>query len=90
MASLKNGGKEELAELFVRAMRLADRRNTIAHNPVMVQVFQDLKTSEYSTELAINSDDNELYIDMEVLDTTLRECELLAGDIQRAMNWGAT
>ena len=90
MSSLRKDGKGELANLFVEAMRLAEKRNTIAHNPVMVQVFQKLDTSEHFTDLAIKSSQDETYIDDNKLNLLLQQCEHLIGDIHRAMKWSTS
>lgn len=90
MSSLRKDGKDELANLFIEAMRLAEKRNTIAHNPVMVQVFQKLDTSEHFTELAIKSSKDETYIDDNEMSIVLQQCEYLIGDIHRAMKWSTS
>ncbi|MDN3649580.1 hypothetical protein QWZ13_11700 [Reinekea marina] len=37
------------------AIELAERRNTIVHNPMMVQIFENKKSGELYSETAIHS-----------------------------------
>lgn len=59
------------------AYRMADKRNTIAHNPTQAQVFQHGRTGELLVEMAISSAMNDDYID----DATLKELRAEAEDL---------
>jgi hypothetical protein len=56
---------------------MADKRNTIAHNPMQAQVFQHGRTGELLIELAISSQTNEDYID----DAELKELRAAMEDL---------
>lgn len=57
------------------AYRMADKRNTIAHNPMQAQVFQHGRTGELLVEMAISSATTADYID----DAELKELRAEAG-----------
>jgi len=59
------------------AYRMADKRNTIAHNPMQAQVFQHGRTGELLVELAISSVTIDDYID----DAELKELRAEAEDL---------
>ena len=59
------------------ALRLADKRNTVAHNPMAVQVFEHTKTGHIFIDHAITSQTNDNYID----DLELKELLAQAEDI---------
>lgn len=63
------------------AYRLADQRNTIAHNPTQAQVFQHGRTGELLIEMAISSETTDDYID----DATLKELRAEVEDIVTQM-----
>lgn len=74
----QQGDKHEKAiEHLERSLRLADKRNTVAHNPTQVQVFEHSKTGEVLFEQAISSEANDDYID----DSELTELRAEAEDI---------
>ena len=61
---------EDPVNMLISARALADKRNTIAHNPMQTQVFHDRAKDDYHIELAITSDKNDHYIkesDLEIL-----------------------
>ena len=58
-----NPKNEEVIVCLKEALRLADRRNTIAHNPTQAQVFQHGRTGELLVEMAISSETSDDYID---------------------------
>ena len=53
----------EVIACLEAALRLADKRNTIAHNPTQAQVFQHGRTGELLVEMAISSETTDDYID---------------------------
>jgi len=53
----------EIISALTEALRIADKRNTVAHNPMQVQVFEHSKTGELFFEQAISSATNDDYID---------------------------
>jgi hypothetical protein len=55
--------ENEIIKNLQRALKIANRRNTIAHNPVQVQVFQHSRTGQLMAEQAICSITNKDYID---------------------------
>jgi hypothetical protein len=57
------GGKEDLIDLLVQANVLSEKRNTVAHNPMQVQVYQHSKTGDLISRMAITSPVNDDYID---------------------------
>ncbi|MGB2831504.1 MAG: hypothetical protein WBC07_01025 [Methylotenera sp.] len=59
------------------AYRMADKRNTIAHNPTQAQVFQHGRTGELLIEMAISSATIDDYID----DADLKELRAEAEDL---------
>ena len=56
---------------------MADKRNTIAHNPMQAQVFQHGRTGELLVEMAISSATTADYID----DAELKELRAEAEDL---------
>jgi hypothetical protein len=68
---------ETLLACLRTAYRMADKRNTIAHNPMQAQVFQHGRTGELLIELAISSQTNEDYID----DAELKELRAAMEDL---------
>ena len=53
----------EVIACLEAALCLADKRNTIAHNPTQAQVFQHGRTGELLVEMAISSETTDDYID---------------------------
>ena len=49
-------------ELLIQARALYDKRNTVAHSPMQVQVYEHTESKEIFTELAISSEKNDDYI----------------------------
>ena len=68
---------QEVIACLGAALRMADKRNTIAHNPTQAQVFQHGRTGELLVELAISSETTDDYID----DTELKELRAEAEDL---------
>lgn len=68
---------DEVISCLESAYRLADKRNTIAHNPMQAQVFQHGRTGEMLVEMAIASETTEDYID----DAQLKELRAETEDI---------
>jgi bisphosphoglycerate-independent phosphoglycerate mutase (AlkP superfamily) len=71
------GDYERVVDIFVQSLRLADKRNTIAHNPTQVQVWEHSKTGGVMFEHAITSTTSAEYID----DAELTELRAEAEDI---------
>jgi hypothetical protein len=60
----KFGGQhDQLVGLLEESLRLADRRNTVAHHPMQVQVFEHSKTGQVFFSQAIVSESSGDYID---------------------------
>jgi hypothetical protein len=59
------------------ALNMADKRNTIAHNPMQAQVFQHGRTGELLVEMAISSVTTDDYID----DAELKQLRTEAEDL---------
>lgn len=74
----------EIPALLIEALRLADKRNTIAHHPLQVQVFQHSTTGKYFTELAISSETTDDYITDEELERLGIEARSIAKALYRA------
>ncbi len=70
-----------LCDLLIEANRLADERNTIAHNPVQAQVFSHTSTGQYMIELAITSPVSEHYI----TDQRLSDLQTQTKELVRAL-----
>ena len=70
-----------LCDLLIEANRLADERNTIAHNPVQAQVFSHTSTGQYMIELAITSPVSEHYI----TDQRLSDLQTQTQELVRAL-----
>jgi hypothetical protein len=67
----------EVISAFVEALRIADKRNTVAHNPIQVQVFEHSKTGQLFVEQGILSETSTDYID----DAELTELRAATEDI---------
>jgi hypothetical protein len=68
---------KEIIGALVEALRIADKRNTVAHNPMHVQVFQHTETGQLLIEQAISSATSDDYID----DLELIELRAAAEDL---------
>ncbi len=68
---------EQVVDLLVQSLRLADKRNTVAHSPMRVQVWEQSKTGEVLFEQVIASQTTDNYID----DAELAELRAAAEDI---------
>ena len=79
LCELRRHGPEHdrLVALLEQSMKLADKRNTIAHHPMQVQVFQHSTTGEVLFEQAIASETGDDYID----DAELTELRAEAEDL---------
>ena len=67
----------EVIACLEAALCLADKRNTIAHNPTQAQVFQHGRSGELLVEMAISSETNDDYID----DAELKELRAEVEDL---------
>lgn len=54
---------KEVIDALVEALQIADKRNTVAHSPMQVQVFEHSKTGQLLIEQAIRSVTTDDYID---------------------------
>jgi hypothetical protein len=72
---------------FESAMRLADKRNTVAHHPLQVQVFEHSKTGEVVFEQAISSATRDDYIDDLELTELRAEAEDIAARLYMALGF---
>jgi len=69
------------------SLRLADKRNTIAHHPMQVQVFKHNTTGEYFLEHAITSETNDDYITDQDLKQLRAEAENLLVALYTALGY---
>lgn len=61
-----NGNKNaKVQALLKKSVDLADRRNTVAHNPTLMQVFQKTDSEELLFEYAISSFSQADYVNLE-------------------------
>ena len=79
LAFLRNAKarNDAVISCLVEALRIADKRNTVAHNPMQAQVFRHSKTGRFFVESAITSSTSDDYID----DLKLIELRAAAEDI---------
>ena len=77
----KESGNEALIGLLKKANKLSNKRHTIAHNPMEVQVFEHTPTGRIFTESAIFSPINDDYIDDLELEELVAEAENLVADL---------
>ena len=82
---LDESRSKEIAPLLVKALQLADRRNTVAHHPLQVQVFKHSITGKLFTELAISSETTDDYITDEELERIGAEARSIAKALYRAI-----
>lgn len=59
--------KRLLAPLLEKSLRLADKRNAVAHHPMAAQVFQHTRTGEHMVKFAIHSQTSDEFIGDEEL-----------------------
>lgn len=59
--------KRLLVPLFEKSLRLADKRNAVAHHPMAAQVFQHTRTGEHMVKFAIHSQTSDEFISDEEL-----------------------
>jgi len=65
MSQLNGKSKAILKGYLEDALELAERRNTIVHNPMMVQIFKNKVSSELHSETAIFSYKKRDYVSFE-------------------------
>lgn len=82
---------DAIPALLEDALRMANKRNTVAHHPLQVQVFQHSTTGKYHFEDAIASVTTDDYITDEELESLGIEAERIGNALHRAMfpNWPA-
>lgn len=78
-------GHEKVINPLEQAMRLADKRNTVAHHPMQVQVYQHSTTGEVLFEQAISSETTDDYVDDAELTELRAEAEGLAAELYMAL-----
>jgi hypothetical protein len=72
--NLPAGESQAMKEQLLRAQKLAVYRNTIAHNPIQLDFYQNLATGDVTTEAAIRDFRNEKrVIDLESLEEYVAE-----------------
>jgi hypothetical protein len=81
------GDNQRVVEVLVQSLRLADKRNTIAHNPMQVQVWEHSKTGEVLFEHAITSTASADYIDDAELTELRAEAEELSTRLYMALGY---
>ena len=74
-----------LCQLLEDCLRLADKRNAVAHHPLCVQVFEHTKTGEYVVEVAIRSETSDEYITDKELEEMGGRTRKLAEEIFKAL-----
>jgi bisphosphoglycerate-independent phosphoglycerate mutase (AlkP superfamily) len=74
-------------KVLEQALRLADKRNTVAHNPMQVQVFEHSKTCEVLFKQAITSETAGDYIDDAELAELRAEAEDLVTKLYLALGY---
>lgn len=67
ISQLNSGNDIKTKELLERAITIADKRNTIAHNPMLLQAFENEITNELHPEFAISTYIEGDYIDLSEL-----------------------
>ncbi len=70
-----------IIELLKKANGLSQKRHTIAHNPMEVQVFKHTKTGSLLAQSAIRSPISEDYIDDSELEELVAEADFLVSDL---------
>jgi hypothetical protein len=70
-----------------QALRLSDKRNTVAHHPMQVQVYQHSTTGELLLESVISSETTDDYIDDAELTELSAEAEGLVADLYMALGY---
>ena len=70
-----------------RFLRLADKRNTVAHHPMQVQVHQHSTTGEVFFEQAISSETTDDYIDDAELTELRAQAEELVATLYFALGY---
>ena len=64
ISQLNNGDDIKIKKLLERSITIADKRNTIAHNPMLLKVFENETTNEQHPEFAISTYIEGDYIDL--------------------------
>lgn len=78
---------QELIDLLISAIKLADKRNTVAHNPVNVQVYEHTPNGAIWAELAIQCRKTDAYIDDAELKELAAESEDLMSQLYLKAGW---
>ena len=68
---------------LIAALRIADKRNAVAHHPMCLQVFQHTRTGEVYTEWAIDSELADDYVSAEDLARLISETRKLVTSIHK-------
>lgn len=76
-AMKESSADREIIDLLIAAKKLADKRNSLAHNPVQVQVYQHTENGALWAELGLQCRKSGEFID----DLELIELESAARDI---------
>ncbi len=71
--SLDEKRDKSTIDLLFQAINLAKRRNTIAHNPTLLQIFENKDTNQLHREFAINTFLEGDYIDLPELKELVAE-----------------
>ena len=89
LSALRRMGKEHerVVAALEQALRLADKRNTVAHHPMQVQVYEHSKTGELLFEHAITSETTGDYIDDAELTELRAEAEDLVAELYFALGY---
>lgn len=64
ISQLNNTNDNEIKLILERSIKLAEKRNTIAHNPTLLQIFENETTNELHREFAISTFIEGDYIDL--------------------------
>ena len=74
-----------VVEALIAAMRLADKRNTVAHHPMCVQVFEHTSKDIMALEFAIRSEFSDEYITDQQLVGLTDETRQIVKDLRNAV-----
>jgi hypothetical protein len=79
---------QTVIESLVEALKISDKRNTVAHHPLQVQVFRHSATGKLITQLGISSETTDDFVSDEELTQLRARTEELRTRLYRAL-WPA-
>lgn len=81
MSQLNGKSRATLKSYLEEALELAERRNTIVHNPMMVQIFENKVSGELHSETAIFSYKERDYVSFDELKRLNAQIALLKSNL---------